>query len=69
MPFTSVLKSVLSDACPSFVEGLGAQECFWYIKYPATKAAAEHVAEVTELVLRDQGLLAPRLHADKACDG
>ncbi|CAK9110700.1 unnamed protein product [Durusdinium trenchii] len=45
MPFEAVLKSVLS-------------ECFWYIKYPPTQAAALHVKEVTELVLKDKDLLA-----------
>eukprot|EP00435_Cladocopium_sp_Y103_P034253 s610_g8.t2 len=44
MPFQTVLKGVLS-------------ECFWYIKYPATQAAAEHVKEVTKVALNDPGLL------------
>lgn len=35
-----------------------AEECFWYIKYPPTQAAALHVKEVTELVLKDKDLLA-----------
>ncbi|CAE7308312.1 rnf213a, partial [Symbiodinium sp. KB8] len=55
------LESLLDDAGPLHFERVLKSvltECFWYIKYPPTKEAAEHVKEVSELVLGDPGLLA-----------